>query len=168
MKLNWPMVLNVRVDARRDRAMFSAKIVAEPGDDQRDAFEIGAKRLQRVDRRGPVRRRGELMAIFRRRGAGRVEIELEGRVIAGLRRAGNEVDGPDHRAESFDGLHDFEGELRNAIAEGREREILENDIGEAAIGGRVLRPFLGDDQRIGLLILAPAIDADRQRRHVEL
>ena len=40
-----------------------------------------------------------------------------------------------------------------------ERQALEHDIGEAAIGRRVGRALLGDDQRIGLLVLAAAMDA---------
>ena len=54
----------------------------------------------------------------------------------------------------------LEGELRQPVAEALERQLLEDDIGGAAIGRRVRRAHLRRDERIGLLVLA-ARDAAR-------
>ena len=56
--------------------------------------------------------------------------------------------------EAVDRAHHLEGELRHPVAELGERQALEHHIGEAAIGGRVRRALLGDDQRVGRLVLA--------------
>ncbi len=56
--------------------------------------------------------------------------------------------------QPVDGAHHLEGELRHAVAEVGERQALEHDIGEAAIGGRERGAFLRDDERIGGLRLA--------------
>ncbi len=70
-------------------------------------------------------------------------------LVAEFGRAGNERHRAEHALERADRPHDFEGELRNAIGEGLERQPLEHRIGEPAIGGRIACALLGDDQRIG-------------------
>ena len=158
-------VFGVDLHARRDLAMPGAQIVAEPCHHQRDAGEIGAQRLQRIHRREPVAGVGQLMAVFRARDAG---LQLAGdriRSIGELGRAGDDVHTPDHLGETCDGTHDLESQLRDAVAEGGERQSLEDDIAQAAIGRR--DALLRDDQRIGHLRLAAGMDAQGDRGLVD-
>ena len=85
-----------------------------------------------------------------------------------LAGAGDQADGAHLLVEVVDGARDLEGELRDAVAEGGERHALEHDVGEAAIGGRVARAFLGLDQRVGELVLAADVEAPGEVREVEL
>ncbi len=55
----------------------------------------------------------------------------------------------------------LEGELRHSVAEAIERQLLEDDIGGAAVGRRVRRPHLRSDERIGVLVLAAEVHAHR-------
>ena len=50
----------------------------------------------------------------------------------------------------------LEGELRQAVAEALQRQLLEDDVGGAAIGRRVARAFQRLDVRVGQLILGAA------------
>ena len=58
-----------------------------------------------------------------------------------------------HLLEPAKRPHQFERKLRNAIAEIRNRQTLEHNGREPAIGRRVAGAFLGDDQRVGSLLL---------------
>ncbi len=57
--------------------------------------------------------------------------------------------------------------MRNAVAEIFQRQPLEHDIGQPAIGRCIAGALFGDDQRIRLLIFATAIDAARQTVEIE-
>ena len=85
-----------------------------------------------------------------------------------LAGAGNEGDGADARLERVDGAVHLEGELRDAVAEVGERQALEHDVGDAAVGRRVAGTFLGFDEAVGGLRLAPRIEAVGEGCEVEL
>ena len=83
------------------------------------------------------------------------------RRISKFGSARNEIDGANHVAQAADRTHNFEGQLRNAIAEVGKRHAFEHHIRKTPIGGRSVRAFFGDDQRIRLLTFVPAINSDR-------
>ena len=57
------------------------------------------------------------------------------------------------------GAHHLERELRHAVAELLQRQILEHHIGRAAIGRHIARPLDGFHFRIGQLVLGASVDA---------
>src|SRR5215203_5613621 len=89
-------------------------------------------------------------------------------LVAELARARDQAHGADHRGEAVDRASDLEGELRHAVAEALQRQALEEYVGEAAIGGRVVGALLRDDERVRRLRLVAAMDAHHQRGQVEL
>jgi hypothetical protein len=66
-----------------------------------------------------------------------------------------------------DRTHHFELELRNAVTVAAQRKVLENQIGRAAIGGRLANLF-GRNQRIWKLRLRAPVDAHRHVIEIEL
>ena len=156
------------LDARRDRAMAGAQIVAEPAHDKRHAPEVRAQRLQRVERRDHVGGGRQLMPVLGPRHA-EAEGLHDGRgLVAELARARDQAHGADHPGQAVDRASNLEGELRHAVSEALQRQALEDHIGEAAIGGRVVGALLRDDERVRRLRLVAAMDAHRQRGQVEL
>src|SRR5262245_28962896 len=91
----------------------------------------------------------------------------DARVIAELGRAGDQGHGVYLALKLTHRTHDFEGKLRNAIAEFGERQTLEDDIGEAAIGGCVLS-LMSEDETVGELIFAAAVEPPGHGAQVEL
>ncbi len=81
---------------------------------------------------------------------------------------GDQVDGADPAEQAVDRADHLEGELRDAVAEIGERQVLEHHVGEAAIGRRVLGPLLGDDQRVGRLVGAAGMDPHGEADLVDL
>ena len=156
------------VDARRDAAMARTQIVAEPNDDERDAFEVGTKRLQRIERSRPVGCREILVAVFRDGRARPRNADMKVRLIAEFRRTGNDVHGADHLADAIDRPHDLERQLRDAVAIGPDRQALEHHIGEPAIGRNGPRLLHRRDERIRRLILRTGVNTERDRREIEL
>jgi hypothetical protein len=153
--------------ARSDRAVAGTQIVAEPAHHKRNALQVRAQRLQGVEGGDHVRRRLELMLVLGPRRPKAEGLRDRRDVVAKLARAGDQAHGADHGAETFDGAHDLEGELRHAMAELGEAQALEHHVGETAVGGRVIRALLGDDQRIGRLAFVAAVEAHRERGQVE-
>ena len=155
-------------DARRYRAMTRAQIIAEPGDDKRDAGEIGTQRLQCVQRGDPIAGAEELMTIFGRRDPRRRARGERANAVTELGRAGNKINAADHGAQPLNRLHNLEGELRHTIAIISQREPLEHNIGETAISGRMIRALLCDDQWIGRLAFIAPIDPHVHQRAINL
>ncbi|CAO4134848.1 hypothetical protein OFEAOIEE_LOCUS2585 [Methylorubrum extorquens] len=159
--------LRRRVDPRRHGAVPGAQIVAEPACHHRDALEPGAQSLERIERGDNVTRALKLETVCRL-------CIAESRVLADGERVEAELGGARYQADCADlarqpgdGADHLEGELRNAVAEGGERQPLEHDVGKSAIGRRVVRTFLGDDQRIGCLRPRAGMNAPIERRQVE-
>ena len=98
-----------RVDAGPELAELRAQVGAEPADDERDGTNVGQRRLQLVDRHGPI-------------GAALARVHVLGRVADGpdlardrllrqheLARAGDERDGAHAGLEGVDGAVHLEG-----------------------------------------------------------
>ena len=153
--------LGRHLDARPHLAGSRAQIVAEPRHDEADALDRRGHRLQPVQRLHHVGGVGQRVQVLRHR---RAAIGL----ADGLRRVGELARGRDHgdgAGQPLGGVgigerpEHLEGELRQAVAIGRERQLLEDDIGRAAIGGRAGRAHLRGDERIGRLRLVAGIPA---------
>ena len=118
--------------------MPGAQVVAEPGDDEADALDLRRARLQPVERHDEVGLVREGVQVLRHR--------LAGRALAdGLRRVGelargrDQRDGPDQPLGGVgigERAEHLEGELRQPVAVALERQLLEDDIGRAAVGRR--------------------------------
>ena len=67
-------------------------------------------------------------------------------------------------AERREHLH---GELRQAVAEARQRQVLEDHVGRAAVGGRCLGAHGSHDQRVGILPLVARIPAPGNLGRIE-
>ena len=85
-----------------------------------------------------------------------------------LAGAGDQGDGAHAGLEGVDGAVHLEGELRDAVAEGGERQALEHDVGDAAVGRGVAGALLGLDQAVGGLGLAAGVEALGDGGEVEL
>ena len=140
--------------------MAGAQVVAEPGDDERDRLDLRRAGLQ------PVERDREVGGV----GLG-VDVLGRGLAVAALApddlgRIGELARGRDQRHGAHQALgrlavedrpEHLEGELRQPVAEALERQLLEDDIGRAAIGRGVRRAHLRGDERVGLLALAALV-----------
>lgn len=146
--------------------MACAQIVSEPAHDEGHAPQVRAQSEQMGDRSVDIGDAVQLMPVFSDADTGFRLLIHQGRLIDELARARDQRDGADHLVEARHRSHHLEGELRHAIAIAGERKALEHDIGDAAIGRR-LAGFLGGDQRIELLILEAAMDAQRDRVEID-
>ena len=160
-------LFDARVDARFDAALPGAKVAAEPGDDDGDALEARAHRLQIVEGGFDIGDRDGDMPVLRRRLPWSKRLRYRRRLVAEFGRAGDERHRARHAFERADRPHDLERELRDAVGKGLERQPFEHGISEAAMGGRIARALLGDDQGIGRLILGAAIEAHVQTGEIE-
>ena len=123
-----------------DLAIAGAQVGAEPRDHDRDAFEVRARACNSSSEAITSER---ACATWRFSGA-----ELAGperphqgrRLVAELGGAGDQRHRAHHLLEPPDRPHDLERQLRNAVAEVAERQPLEHDVGEPAIGRRVAAP----------------------------
>ena len=154
-------------DARTDRAGTGAQIVAEPAHDQRHMLKVGADGLKLVERGGPViagmeHVAGELDGLARRAQACR-----RVRRQAVLGRAGDDRHGPDRRFQFADRTDDLGLDLGDAVAERFERQALEDQIGDAAIGRGVAGALPRLDQRIGRLRRRAGVDAQVDPGQIE-
>ncbi len=155
-----------RLDPRPDRALAAPQIVAEPGDHQRHVFEVRAKRRELVDRHRPVARTGAQMHVFAGRHARRQHAHARYRVVAELRRTGDHRHRADRRLQLAHHAAELHADHRNAVAERRQRQPLEHQVAEPAIGRRV-RALLGLDQRVRVLRLRPPVEPQRHAGGVE-
>jgi hypothetical protein len=127
-----------------------ALVVAEPRDHQADALDLRPHRLQPVERNDDIgRQAGGVQVLGHRRAAA---VALADR----LRRVGELDRGRDHRHRARQPLggvgigertEHLEGDLRQPIAEAVERQLLEDHIGRAPVGGRRIRTHLRRDER---------------------
>ena len=153
--------LGADLDARADAAVPGAQVVAEPGDHERDRLHLRRAGLQPVERDHDVGGMRLGVDVLRRRGLADLAAHDLGRV-GELARGRDQRDGADQALGGLaveDRAEHLEGELRQPVAEALERQLLEDDIGRAAIGRRVRRAHLRRDERIGVLVLAAEMDA---------
>ena len=156
------------LDARPDLAAACAQIIAEPGHGDRDSLEPGARGLQAIQRHNEIRRPCVEAGIQRSGGASTLgghdparEPELP-HAIAQHHGA----DQPLGAVRIRDRAKHLEGELRQAVAITLQRQILEDHVSRATIGGRVGRPHSGRDERIAALALIAQIPAPGDAGHV--
>ena len=110
---------------------------------------VGQRRLQLVDGDGPVGAALARVHVLRDVGGG-ADFAGDGLLrVDELAGAGDQRDGAHAGFEGIDGAVHLEGELRDAVAEVGERQALEHDVGEAAVGRRVAGAFAGFDQAVG-------------------
>ncbi len=156
------------LDARPHLAGARPQIVAEPGHDETDALDRRRHRLQAVERLHHVGGVGQRVQVLRHR---RAAVGL----ADGLRRVGELARGRDHgdgTSEPLGGVgireraEDLEGQLRQAVAVGGERQLLEDHVSRAAIGGRVGGAHLRGDERIDGLRLVAGIPAPGDAREI--
>ncbi len=151
------------LDAGPHHAIACPQIVAEPGNDQRHAFDLRGHGLQAVQRHhhvGGVGQRVQVLGL--RRPATALPDALRGiGELAGCRDHGDCLRETLRRVGISQWTEDFETQLRDAVAVVPERQVLENDIGRAAIGGRVCRAHLRRNERIGRLAFISRIPAPR-------
>ncbi|MNE15767.1 hypothetical protein D3C80_1086880 [compost metagenome] len=131
--------LGAVLHARPDATMTHAHVVAEPADDQTDPLQVRRLGHQLIQRDQQVRPPLGVMDVFRL--ALRQPLATHHRLgrQAKLSRAGNQTHPFQQvlqpRLARRPAKH-LERQLRRAIAERPQRQILEHDIGRAAIGGR--------------------------------
>ncbi len=147
--------------------MLRAQIGAEPRDDKRDAFEVRAGALERIERGIDVGRCDPDVPVLGAHLPGSEELHHAIWLVAELGRAGDERDGAHHALERADRAHDLKRKLRDAVAEILQRQPLEHHIGKAAIGRRIVGAVGRDDQRIGRLRLVAEIEAIGQAGEIE-
>ena len=152
---------------RADAAVPASEIVAEPRHHHRHPLQIGAQRLQLIERGLPIGCRVNDMAVGGHAGAG---AGLQRHRIAGideLAGTGDQADGAHHLLQPVDGTDHLHRDLRQTVAETGERHAFEHQIGRTAIGRRMAQPLPGLYQRIGFLILSAEIAAHGDPGRVE-
>ena len=140
--------------------MAGAQVVAEPGDDERDRLDLRRAGLQPVERDREVGGVGLGVDVLGRGLAVAALAPDDVGRIGELARGRDQRHGADQalgRLAVEDRAEHLEGELRQPVAEALERQLLEDDIGGAAIGRGVRRAHLRRDERVGLLVLAALV-----------
>ena len=164
-------------DLGLDKAVARAQVGPEPGHHHHDRLAGRQFARQRVQPGVQVGQAGGGVQVHRRVGnvqhlcrkarrlCGGVLRENRRGGIGEIARAGHERHAlymPGHALWRIDRAHHLERQLRHAVAEGAQLQVLYHDIGNAAIGGRVSRAFDRVDQRVGQLVLCPGIQPDVQ------
>ena len=163
-------VLGRLLDARPDLTLAAAQVGPEPGDHQGDVIDVRQLRLQLVQRHDEIGAAvGVVDALAGRAGQAVAAQHGLGRVdeLAGARDQANALQPrlPARRiVRRARTAEDLERQLGRAVSERLQRQILEDDIGHAAIGRRLA--FDRGDQRVGRLVLGPEVRAHRHARQV--
>ena len=141
--------------------MAGAQVGAEPGDDERDGRRRwGAwpaagrgRRSSRCRHRPPWR-----VCTFSATLAAAPTLRVTGSWRVGeLAGAGDQRDGADARGERIDGAGTSKESCGRRLPKSRERQVLEDDVGGAAVGRRVAGAFAGLDEAVGGLRLAAGV-----------
>ena len=146
------------VDGGAEQAFARAQIAAEPTHDERDRADARHRRGELIERDAPVGVALQGVAVFGFALAGADTAGDRRRRVGELAGAGDHDDGADGLLERVDGAEHFEGELRQAIAVGFEQHPLEDDVGDAAVGGGVLGALMGDDEIVGFLRVGAGVE----------
>ncbi len=147
--------------------MAAAQVVAKPRNHQRHVLEVGAQIDQFVDRQRPVRDLRTQMRILGCRRSRRNDPHPRDRIIAELAGARDHRHRPDRRLEFAHHPAKLDRDIGDAAAEPAQRQPLEHQVAEPAIGGRLPRPLPRLDQAVGRLRLGAAIEAQREVRRLE-
>ena len=149
-------------------AVAGAQVVAEPGDDDRDALEIRADRLQLVER-GHRRRtaHGRHGGSPARTGRARAICTTRRGLVAELGRARDQRDRAHHLLEPADRPHDLERQLRNAVAEIRRAAAARTRHRRARDRPARCLPSLATISGSGVWLSLPAIDAHGDAGEIE-
>ncbi len=151
------------LDFRANSALTAAQIAPEPAYDQRRGTGVRqflGQSIQRYLEVGLAGRRVDIGAPPASRAVGIVHRRGGERVFASPGYDGHGFDraGQVGLAARLFRPHDFEGELRHAVAELLQRQVFQNDIGRAPIGGDRARAFDRLDRRVGKLIPGAVVD----------
>ena len=156
---------------RPDSAVPGPEIIAEPSDHQTDPLQVRTGRRQLIQRHDQIRPslgRAHILDV----GPGQARAphhRLGGQHK--LPRSGDQANPlqpvlqrscPTRRPPK-----NLERQLRHAIAERRQQQVLEHHIGCPAIGWRRTSALDRLDQRIGHLVFGPAMDAQGRARPVQ-
>ncbi len=149
--------------------MAGAQIVAEPGDDETDAFNCRHRRLQMIERHHHVGGVGQRVEIGRDLCPGAAMADALRR-ISEFARSRNHGDGAN---QPFGGVgigerpKHLEGQLRQAVAVIGERQFLEHNVSRATIGRRIGRAHPGGNEGVCGLVLVAGIPAPGNAGGVE-
>ena len=91
----------------------------------------------------------------------------DGGVVAKLGAAGNDVDSPHQFCGSIAVAQHLKRKLRHAVAKILQRQALEHDVGQAAIGWRISGAFNGLDKAVRILRFAAGVEPCRKAGHVD-
>jgi hypothetical protein len=149
------------LDARLDPAVAGPQVVTEPAHDQTDPLQVRALSLQLIQRDQQVRPALGVMQVLRRRLRQPVPAQDDLVGQHELARSRDQTDPLQHLLQPVAGrlAEHLETQLRRPVAERPQRQVLEHDIGPAAIGGR--RPLYGLDQGVRRLVCGPAVHPHR-------
>ena len=159
-------------DAGLDLDRTGPQIVAEPADHQRHGAKMRRETLQLIKRGFQIGLARSVVGVLRGRGSRAVVFADHIRGVDEFARARNQR----HTAELVlqrrgiarrDRADDFELQLRNAVAEGGQRHVFEDDITDAAISGCVALSFGILDRGIAGLRFIARIDARGVGREVD-
>ncbi len=166
-------VLVALLDRRFQPARTAAEVVAEPGDHQRHRAHRRQLGRQLVERGGEIGDPAIVVHVQHRGIAPAApQVDRLGRqhVLAGPGHQRHPADVQRRRARQSrqrlgGSAEDLEVELRDPVAERRQVQRLDHDVGRAAIGRRHALDRL--DQRIGQLLLGSRVQPEGHGRLVE-
>ncbi|MPL93989.1 hypothetical protein SDC9_40137 [bioreactor metagenome] len=164
---------------RAHRAVAAAQVAAEPGHDQRHRLagrQLLVERSQRLHEIGSPAGRVLVHHLGHRPGPRArllIDRRRRQRVFAGARDHRHRAQPAyeiGHRLDqgALRRPHHLERELRHPVAIGRQLQILEDDIGDAAIGRRGTCALHRLDLRIGQLVLGAGVDAHGHAARLDL
>ena len=142
-----------------DRALSTPQVIAEPCDHQRHMLEVGAKIDQFVDGQRPVTPVRVEVGVLCHGMPWPNHPHAGHRVIAELGGAGDHRHGLDIALKITDDPAQFHRQVRNAVAEAVERQLLHHEVAHAPVSRRL--PLRGLNQPVGQLVLCAPIKAQR-------
>ncbi len=154
-----------------DLTFAAAQIVAEPRHHQQHRLAIGKVRRQLVERYEQIGAIAFGVDVLRRLLAWPKRAQHRLGRVHELARAGDEAHTLDALFEARPiagrGTDDLERKLRHRIAEALERHVLEDNVSQAAIGGRVVGALDGFNQRVERLILRAGMETPDELGQIE-
>ena len=156
------------VDPRRDRALTRPQIIGKPPDRQRRIAHVRRRRRQIIQRGHEIRHAAAGIAVLVHRH--NVFAHRSGdrrRKLAGPRNETHRAQRRPRRIGILRRTQHLEIELRNAVAERRQRQVFKHNVRQSAVGGRRAaverRPQRIRHLRFGARIKAPEHGAQIER-----